>query len=283
MPSESLDQQFLIDAVNTALGARAPRTAEAVLADSEQARSGLAAHLAELSQRGINPAAAVLAAAIGAGLLDRDGNLVPAEEDRALVDSPAQWLAWRVRDFGHLARRGAVPEPDGGASPLEQAMQDEWSRDLLQSIENTARRSHPTDVPYAVAASVLLAVQERLYSIEGADQLRAQLSDIQEYLESLDGPAPLPMLPVFTQRRRDPRPRGDQRWIEVRVQLLMNLQEQAWREAAGQQPAGVTEIAHDVANHLTEWVNRDPVLRAAGARFIALPETDRLSGPSVEG
>jgi hypothetical protein len=160
--------------------------------------------------------------------------------------------------------------------------QDPWTTRLVDEVEQAARRSHPADVPYAVAARVLDEVGTLLRS-HGVDaDLIARLEDAQDYLESVDGPAPLPYL---TERRHDPRPRGDDRWRSVRLQLLLSVQEEAWREAAGREasvPYDV-ELTHDVARYLTDQLSRDPVIRQAGARFTALPELGPVAGPGIEG
>lgn len=157
-----------------------------------------------------------------------------------------------------------------------------WAARLTDEIERAARLAHPVDVPYAVAARVLSEVGILLRS-HGADaDLIAQVDTAQDYLESVDGPAPLPHLP---ERRHDPRPRGDDRWREVRIQLLVSVQDSAWREAAGRKqgiPYDV-ELTSDVANYLTGQLTRDPVIRQAGARFTALPELGPITGPGIEG
>ena len=148
--------------------------------------------------------------------------------------------------------------------------QDPWTTRLVEEVEQTARRSHPADVPYMVAAAALGEVEILLRSRGIDPDLIEQIADAQDYLTSLDGPAPLPQLP---ERRHDPRPHGDDRWREVRLQLLMSVQEEAWRTAAGR-PASIpydAELTHDVARYLTGQLDRDPVIRAAGARFTALP------------
>lgn len=157
-----------------------------------------------------------------------------------------------------------------------------WTTRLVEQIEETARRSHPADVPYTVAARVLGEVGLLLRSRGVDPALVEQLDSAQDYLESVDGPAPLPQLP---QRQHDPRPPGDDRWREVRVQMLVSVQEEAWRTAAGRQasiPYDV-ELTHDVARYLTGQLDRDPVIRAAGARFTALPELGPVAGPGIEG
>jgi hypothetical protein len=160
--------------------------------------------------------------------------------------------------------------------------QDRWTATLAEEIEQAARRAHPADVPYAVAARVLGEVGTLLRSRDADADLIAQLDAAQDYLTSVEGPAPLPQLP---ERRHDPRPRGDERWREVRIQLLLSIREDAWREAAGRKhgiPYEV-ELTHDVANYLTDQLADDPVIRQAGARFTALPERGPIAGPGIEG
>ncbi|WP_410570572.1 hypothetical protein [Amycolatopsis sp. cmx-4-61] len=91
-------------------------------------------------------------------------------------------------------------------------------------------------------------------------------------------------MPALPERRHDPRPRDD-RWCDVRVQLLLSVREDAWRETAGRR-AGIphdVELTHDVARYLTGQLAGDPVIRQAGARFTALPELGPTAGPGIEG
>jgi hypothetical protein len=160
--------------------------------------------------------------------------------------------------------------------------QDRWTATLTEEIEQAARRAHPADAPYAVAARVLGEIGTLLRTRGADDDLVAQLDAAQDYLTSVEGPAPLPQLRA---RRHDPRPRSDQRWREVRIQLLLSVREDAWREAAGR-PPGVpydVELTHDVANYLTDQLAAAPVIRQAGARFTALPELGPIAGPGIEG
>jgi hypothetical protein len=67
--------------------------------------------------------------------------------------------------------------------------------------------------------------------------------------------------------------------------MLLTMQEQAWRQAAGRTP-GVpydVDLTRDVANYLTEQLQRDPAIQRAGARFAALPAVEPLAGPRCRG
>lgn len=209
---------------------------------------------------------------------------VAAEDVRALAHELARAAdCGEALDLGDLdsalarlvAARNALDDPVD--SPA--ADPDPWIEEIIGQVEETAARHHPRDVPYYVAGTIVRKIGLNAYSV--AEPLARRLLAISRFLESLEGPAPLPLLATLSRQRR---PAGagprivDDAWRTVRLQVLITVKEHLWRAAAGNKP-GIpydVELTHDVASFVTEQLAHDPVFQAAGANFVALPEFSRL-------
>lgn len=99
--------EAMASVVDRVLGAFAPDVAAAVLADDPAALRALAWRLDEVVHGGADASAAVLAAAVGGGLVDSIGQVDLARADWIVdnEDSPAGWLTRKLIDHGP----GTVP------------------------------------------------------------------------------------------------------------------------------------------------------------------------------